>query len=732
MEILNKNYKIALSIYKNECTVEQYKEAYKNLLDNKNELILNLNSKKVKQLKSFLGQLGSWTDSRDKKADLIRKIFSSLEDYFLMGQSICYTFGEGTHETAKTALIEGVNAEFLADFYEKRRIKKAEQEKSVSNPETIQEFREFIHLKGKEKLTPEQLEKFETLCADSMLNRQKKEAEQKAIVQKVDIKNAEFELYQTKHSKTGEDIFTVLMTERVEKETFTELRKKAKNFGGYYSRYTDKNANPPIKAGFNFSTEEEAINFMGLKDSDQSTAEKTEEKKEIVKASAAERMRERANAQIEKANESLNQDRQVNTHKRIAEAGRAEEKAQNEIIFAKKMLCVADGLENGSIKYLHALRNGKQLEQLGTLLNRGYYNRVEYKDRDREEKNASLDVNFVVYPFPKYGVNVISTVFSNYSDVDGMKQGVKKILDYSKKYADKNDYLTLEGSYIIELFKKTASKISDKWKKDRILDEIKDFERIQKMGLTNLTLLKTALRELGELGKGTGLTQEQKDETELKKLERSFVTKKISGFFPTPNPLIEKMFSMAKVFENETILEPSAGLGHIATAIKNKFPENKLNVIEYNHSLSEVLNKKGFETENADFLETSKKYDVIFMNPPFEKNQDIDHVRHAFSLLNNGGRLVSIMAGNKSGTQKKVAEFMDFVNEFGHMEQNEEGSFKSAFITTGVNTVTVYLEKPTPEEEPEEEHQEEEPQHTPQAEEIQTKDIICNGSYMLF
>ena len=44
------------------------------------------------------------------------------------------------------------------------------------------------------------------------------------------------------------------------------------------------------------------------------------------------------------------------------------------------------------------------------------------------------------------------------------------------------------------------------------------------------------------------------------------------------------------------------------------------------------------------FLQTTGKYDKIIMNPPFENGQDIDHIRHAYSLLNDGGRVVCIMS----------------------------------------------------------------------------------------
>lgn len=719
MITINENLKLVRQIYTERLTFEQFKENRTQLAQNTPKLREELNSKTVKLLRSILGQLGQFTDSRDKKADLVSKVITHFEDYFLLEKPVCYTLGQGTYTTARLKIIQSITADTLEKFYQKIEAKEAENKKALENPETIEEFRTFIRLKSKDDLSPEQLEKFELLTADVMLERQKKEQAKQDTVQMINNEDVEFKLHPTKHSKTGEDIFTVLMINRIDPEQFSKLRIKAKNFGGYYSKFTNLKVEPQIKAGFNFKSKSDAENFMELKNSDQSTSERKAENKEDKKVSAIERIRQRANKQIEQANKVLNQDRKTNTARRAAQAESTESQQRYKIQFAKKMLLIADGMESGKIKFLHALRNQKQLEYLENTLNGGYYNRVPYDRRKNESKNPPLDVNFIEYPYPSYGTNVIKKIFGDYSDQKGMKQDVKRILTHSKRFCDKHDNITLNNQADIKLYKNTALKISDKWDADRILDSIRSYERIQKMGLTNLTLLKTALRELAELTQGTELTPQQKKEIELVQLERSFITKKIDGFFPTPQPLIDRMFEMAKVFENETILEPSAGLGHIATAIQQKYPNNELNVIEVNHSLSEVLTAKGLKTDNCNFLDTTEKYDVIFMNPPFEKHQDIDHVKHAFNLLKSGGRLVSIMAGNKSNSQKKVTEFMEFVNEFGYMEQNEAGSFKSAYNSTGVSTVTIYLEKPV----------EAEPQKTIKE---KCKDIIVDGAYMLF
>ncbi len=54
------------------------------------------------------------------------------------------------------------------------------------------------------------------------------------------------------------------------------------------------------------------------------------------------------------------------------------------------------------------------------------------------------------------------------------------------------------------------------------------------------------------------------------------------------------------------------------------------------------------------------------MNPPFENGQEIDHVRHAFSLLAPGGRLVSVMSeGPFFRSDSKAIAFRAWLDEVG-------------------------------------------------------------------
>lgn len=690
-----------LGIYQNVITIEQFQEKYKTLQNKKPELTEYLRGLKVKQLKNVLYQLGSYFDSRHLKEDIVKKIYDALEQYFWVGRSFSWSFGEDMQQK-EADFITGTTQKDLDKFYSDRAEEKAKNEKANANPETLEEFRIFCQENGKEKLTADQVEVFEKLKADMAIKREQKTEERQNEVQKVKI-DVELKIHETKHSKTGADIYTVLMADRVEREEFKELRSKAKRFGGYYSRYTDKSADPQILPGFNFDTLEDANLFLNLKESNQSAQPRIEEKKEDSKLKAAERLEKLAENNLKKGEESLNQDRQDNTHRRAEQAASAEAKATKQIQFAKKLFLIAKGLKEGNIKYLDKLSNGMQLEQLENILHRGFNSRTEdlsYQDKLNEVPNPSEDVNFIKYPFPTFHHETIEKLLQEKANTNGIKRDVLRLSKTVKRMrARRKDHLVIfDNNFDIKELKKIVSFISDKWEAERFSDEIKRYERIQKMGIINIDILKTALRELYTLTSGTGQSEEEKQAQEMKQIERSFIGKKIAGFFPTPKPSIEKMFSMVEVKPGDEICEPNAGLGHIAEEIRNKYPECKLNTVEVNFDLSRVLEQKGFKNTCADFLTLptdERKFDVIFMNPPFEKHQDIDHVQHAFKMLKPGGRLVAIMAGNKhrNGSLIKINDFIDFVDEHGEMEDNESGAFKSAFNPTSVSTVIVTLKK---------------------------------------
>lgn len=167
--------------------------------------------------------------------------------------------------------------------------------------------------------------------------------------------------------------------------------------------------------------------------------------------------------------------------------------------------------------------------------------------------------------------------------------------------------------------------------------------------------------------------------------------KKLFQFFETPLELAKKMVYMANIKYKDILLEPSAGHG----AIIDCFPkENKAICIEINRANIDILRKKEYPyIIEADFLEyNDKTFDKIIMNPPFTKQQDIDHVLHAYSLLNKKGKVVSIMSiGFTFRENKKSKDFRKLVENFGTYEYLDKETFKDS--GTMVNTVLVILNK---------------------------------------
>lgn len=191
-----------------------------------------------------------------------------------------------------------------------------------------------------------------------------------------------------------------------------------------------------------------------------------------------------------------------------------------------------------------------------------------------------------------------------------------------------------------------------------------------------------ALRAFIEANKGAAdreLDAKRAKADRIQEAENKVRFSQIPGFFPTPRPVIDLMLEAADIRPGQSILEPSAGKGDIADAILEANPTADLVVVEFNETLKDILELKGYMLLGRDFLScvAQTKLDRIVMNPPFEGGQDIDHVRHAYSMLAPGGRLVSIMSTGPFFRQdKKSAEFRDWLESVGgEVRDLSAGSF---------------------------------------------------------
>lgn len=174
--------------------------------------------------------------------------------------------------------------------------------------------------------------------------------------------------------------------------------------------------------------------------------------------------------------------------------------------------------------------------------------------------------------------------------------------------------------------------------------------------------------------------------------------KKTFEFFQTPDAVANQLVGMLSLEPGMKVLEPSAGHGAIADVVRAACSDCKIDVVEIDPANRQVLKEKGYKLVGKDFMKFRKKkplYDRIAMNPPFSRQQDIAHVRHAWKFLKPGGYLVSVMAASAEYREnKKALEFQSWAEEQPNFQifGLPPGSFKES--GTGVNTIVLMLQKP--------------------------------------
>ncbi|WP_304433140.1 class I SAM-dependent methyltransferase [Acutalibacter muris] len=176
--------------------------------------------------------------------------------------------------------------------------------------------------------------------------------------------------------------------------------------------------------------------------------------------------------------------------------------------------------------------------------------------------------------------------------------------------------------------------------------------------------------------------------------------KKQYQFFPTPRPVAEQMCRMAELDSTCVVLEPSCGKGDLADVV-SEAGVKVLYGLELNRDMERYLKGKPYTTMvGIDFLDFAKddgidhEWNRIVMNPPFTKQQDIDHILAAYDILAPGGILVSVVSDAPFfWSNKKAIAFREFLDSHGaEMVRLDEGAFKKS--GTMVRTRLIKLEKP--------------------------------------
>lgn len=184
--------------------------------------------------------------------------------------------------------------------------------------------------------------------------------------------------------------------------------------------------------------------------------------------------------------------------------------------------------------------------------------------------------------------------------------------------------------------------------------------------------------------------EERRREIELRRAIDALRNCDIPGFFPTPKPVIDQMLEIVSLEDGMLILEPSAGLGDIIHQVKLRC-NCTIDAYEVNHSLCNILKMKGYHAEQQDFLtvKPQPKYELVLMNPPFERKGGVRHVLHAAEFLKPGGVLVAVVPPNQAD-EIDTCDSICIMNRFDLGPKAFSGI--EAFRQTGVSVSIIALE----------------------------------------
>lgn len=172
------------------------------------------------------------------------------------------------------------------------------------------------------------------------------------------------------------------------------------------------------------------------------------------------------------------------------------------------------------------------------------------------------------------------------------------------------------------------------------------------------------------------------------------------GAFMSNEALADRVMNFAEIRKGDRVLEPSAGTGVLAKAARAA--GGIVECCEIQPGMAHELRLAGFPVACADFLqsrpEIGEAYDVIVMNPPFDRGRDCDHVRHAWQHLKPGGKLVAIMSARAEyADDARHRAFRKIVDEaspiYGCRKFHDLPERSFAHAGTNINTVVLALRK---------------------------------------
>ncbi len=730
-------------LFSGEMEFSEFQAMSRSALDNAPSLRAELEKKTKQDLLDQMSRFNAARYKNDKKAVVVEAAYNQLIGDLRWaangdGNTISETYSIGgarqSIEERVAKALDGLTPERYQQFVNKQRADVAKRDaelaatkEALRDPQTLEQFKTFLKYRSLDKLTPEQRARYEDLIAASNLDKRDQANEVKAAT--AVTPTASGDIIKTKHTKSGEDLFVVQMGDRVDRDTYNQINAHAKKLGGWYSSYKVGGAVP----GFQFKDEAKATEFRGwltgqgaasaAPSAEAAPTEVTDPDQDNSKSKQVETLRTRAKTLRDKATAALNAERKENTNKRMTEAANARANAESELHFAGLLDAIADGIESGEVTYLRNLANGTQLTELNHALSRSLWNlpparrealtsqgMIERTEDGRERWSAKATPEMMAegaqMPGMDYFARNLKDVATKMQGASGFKQAGAKIMALVNAAINRDSKtVSITDPELIAKLKAYTSGVSD-YDAKAVKEQIGGYSRLERMGITNHTELRAALRELARLQAGLKKQAVPRDPLAEKMvaLKRKLVGNRNAfiDFFPTPESHAADLVALAGIEPGMTVLEPSAGHGMLAEAARAAGA--KVDAVELAGDLREILQAKGFGLVGSDFMATTpaQSYDAVVMNPPFSNDMDIDHVRHAYDHLKPGGRLVAIVsatAGDRQNNKNKA--FREWFDGLGGSEQAmPDGAFKASLNPTDVRTKIFVIDKPANEVKP--------------------------------
>jgi len=687
-------------------TIGELREAFADVKDREAEIVAAI----LRFPAPAIAAYGSRDRTKEQNA---RSLYESLLSSLIPLTAFSWSpFTESFSQAADRMMREATDETIRAYAEEKRKEREREEERkaSLASPTTIAEYERAMRVRS---LTPDETRTYDELVADAarakMLAERTSKTEEREKYARASAKPesaasaAGARVVAGEHTRDKYPIWTVVLDARISSEEFRAARERAKANGGYYSSFRGGGAVP----GFVFRDETKARTFasayVGASEAAETPSPSAPEQtpEQTPEEVAASRLRDQAASLRDQANEALAKDRLANTARRASMAASAEWQAKKQQGLAERIRLVADAVAAGNER-LWPVKQKSHVEELERTLRQGRYESLRERskrgeridwDQESEVPLKEADLDSVKYPVPEIYAAHVRSAANKAADRPGGKLAAKRLLKLAKE-AGEDGYLRADDERTREDLQAVVDALPEKerWYGEPLREPLARYRRVHyAMGIRSLPHLRATLREYLRVTKGS----KSPEIDPLKKAERALVGLRIEGYVPTPNELAERVVQIAGVAPGLTVLEPSAGKGSLADAAREA--GGIVSVVEQAETLRRVLALKGHELIGNDALDVTGTYDRIVMNPPFERGQDMVHVRRAYEAnLAPGGRLVAITSeGPFFRSDKQATEFRAWLESVGgQSERLPAGSFRGSDVSTDVATRLVVIDKP--------------------------------------